>query len=307
MDIPYLINLLQNKFNYLNNAKSAAAAVGDISGVTSIEQEILTTQNTIAQLQFLQSINQVAIDTNTSTAEIIENGLSTIKNIQVIPEGPTEVLAFYDITSYATDPLHEEKIADILSVMGVMNTVNEIDVYINNEAIASPVTGQMIFDSAQKYNVDTRLMMALMELDSRFGTAGIAIRTLNPGNVGNNDDGDTRTYPTWDAGVEAVAKWLDNHRIEAETKIAEELKQEEEPEPEAEIEPEEEEPEPEPEPEIEPEPESEIIPEPNPEPISEPEPETEPVLPVIETEPEIITEPVSEPVVSVIKRKRRVI
>ena len=75
MDIPYLINLLQNKFNYLNNARSAAAAVGDVSGVISIEQEILTTQNTLAQLQLLQSINQAAAATNTSATEVIASGI----------------------------------------------------------------------------------------------------------------------------------------------------------------------------------------------------------------------------------------
>jgi hypothetical protein len=70
----------------------------------------------------------------------------------------------------------------------------------------------MIYNSALKYSVDTRLMMALMELDSRFGTQGLGARTNNPGNVGNNGI-DERTYSSWEAGVDAVANWLNNHRL----------------------------------------------------------------------------------------------
>ncbi len=309
MNLEYLTQLLGNRLSALNTAKDQAFLTGDLERINIVDAEINGVIDTLNKLKLLQGISETALATPFTEAEVVQNGIEASfegSKTKIIFDGDLKgCLLGYDISSYATDPLHEEKIADILGYIGVMSSPSEIDAYINSEAIGSPVTGQMILNAGQKYNVDVRLMMALMELDSRFGTAGVAIRTLNPGNVGNNDDGDTRTYPTWDAGVEAVAKWLDNHRIEAETKIVEELKQEEEPEPEAEIEPEEEEPEP--EPEIEPEPESEIIPEPNPEPIPEPEPEVEPVLPVIETEPEIITEPVSEPVVSVIKRKRRVI
>jgi hypothetical protein len=117
----------------------------------------------------------------------------------------------YDISTYATDPLHEQKIADILGLMGAMNTPAEIDVYIDTEAISSPLTGQMILASAGQYAVDVRLMMAIMELDSRFGTAGVAVNTFNPGNVGNTGTA-TRTYGSWQEGVDAVAEWLGRHR-----------------------------------------------------------------------------------------------
>ena len=36
---------------------------------------------------------------------------------------------------------------------------------------------------------------------------------MNPGNVGNTDTGATRTYASWQEGVDAVASWLNNHRI----------------------------------------------------------------------------------------------
>jgi hypothetical protein len=108
--------------------------------------------------------------------------------------------------------LHEEKIMNILSKMGVMDTAEKIDHYINGKYLSSPVTGEMIMSAASAYSVDARLMMAMIEQDSSFATAGKAVRTLNPGNVGNDDSGNLRTYESWQEGVTAVAAWLSRHR-----------------------------------------------------------------------------------------------
>src|SRR3989344_180990 len=70
----------------------------------------------------------------------------------------------------------------------------------------------MIMSAALAYIVDARLIMAIMEQDSHFGTVGLAVSTLNPGNVGNDDDGNTRTYESWQEGVTAVAELLSRHR-----------------------------------------------------------------------------------------------
>src|SRR3989338_8410521 len=125
-----------------------------------------------------------------------------------------EVVALdeYDITSYATDPKHEEKVMDILSKMGVMDTAEGIEDYIRSKYSSSPVIGEMVMNASEAYAVDARLMMAIMEQDSRFGTVGKAVKTLNPGNVGNDDDGNIRTYESWQEGVTAVAEWLSRHR-----------------------------------------------------------------------------------------------
>jgi len=93
-----------------------------------------------------------------------------------------------------------------------MDTAEKVDNYIKSKYPSSPVTGAMIMNGAQSYEVDVRLMMAIMEQDSSFATAGKAIRTLNPGNVGNDDDGNLRTYGSWQEGVTAVAEWLSRHR-----------------------------------------------------------------------------------------------
>lgn len=229
MDINYLIQLLGNRLNGLILSKDQAFSSGDLERINSIDSEILSVQNTLSKLNLIINVEQTAASTSFTEAEVVQNGIDVslegsksneINNI----ENPTGILLEYDISSYATDPLHEEKIADILGYIGEMNMPQAIDDYIDSEAISSPITGVMVYNSAQKYNVDTRLMMALMELDSRFGTVGIAISTKNPGNIGNNDEGETRTYSSWEDGVDAVANWLNNHRVIEEI---EEIKEEE--------------------------------------------------------------------------------
>ena len=51
-----------------------------------------------------------------------------------------------------------------------------------------------------------------MQNDSSFGTQGVGARTNNPGNVGNTGIAE-QSYPTWQDGVNAVASWLDRHRV----------------------------------------------------------------------------------------------
>jgi hypothetical protein len=217
MNVEYLLQLLGNRLTSLSTAKEQAFLTGDLERINTLDIETNGVLDTINKLKLLEGISQTALVTPFTEAEVVQNGIEAsfgLDGQKVIFDGDAVgVLLGYDISSYATDPLHEEKIADILNYIGNMNNPADIDAYIDNEAIASPVTGAMLYNFAQKYNVDIRLMMALMELDSRFGTAGVAVNTLNPGNVGNNDSGETHTYSSWDEGVEAVAKWLDDHRV----------------------------------------------------------------------------------------------
>ena len=284
MKIEDVIQLLNNRLREFKLSSDYAKMSGDLARMNAADKEIIALEDTLYQLNLL-------VDTSKSVA-VKETTL-----LEVITDGSVAVLGEYDITSYATDPLHEEKIMNILSKMGVMDTAEKIDDYIKSKYSSSPVEGGMIMNAAQSYEVDARLMMAIMELDSRFGTAGIGVSTLNPGNVGNDDDGNTRTYSSWQEGVTAVGEWLNRHR-----------KTEIEPEPQPEAEPSAETPEPEPTPEPIPEPE----PEPEPEPIPEPEPEPEPE-PIPEPEPQPEAEqpsaetPEQTPVVSVANRRRKVI
>ena len=119
----------------------------------------------------------------------------------------------YDISSYATDPNHETAVASIYNnVQNYANDPDKLQSYITQIAPSSPVTAQMIIDSANQYGVDPALVTSLIQQDSSFGTAGKAVGTLNPGNVGNDDAGNTKKFGSWNEGVDAVAQWLSNHR-----------------------------------------------------------------------------------------------
>ena len=142
--------------------------------------------------------------TNTvKTANEISSGANVAQGIVATSTGET-----YDIKSYATDPTHEAKIQSILNNVGQLKSIADIDNYISSVVPNSPVTGQMIANSASKYGVSWEMMVAIMQQDSSFGTAGKAVRTKNPGNVGNTDSGGTQTFVSWQAGVDAVAKNL---------------------------------------------------------------------------------------------------
>jgi len=139
-------------------------------------------------------------------------GIVNLTTNEVIdPAGgePVEaIVGGYNIGSYATDPGHERKIATILGNIGQFENQSEIDSYIESNFPDSPVSGEMIVNSAGKYGVSWEMMIAIMQQDSSMGTKGKAVRTKNPGNVGNDDAGNLVTYKDWQSGVDAVAKNL---------------------------------------------------------------------------------------------------
>ena len=113
----------------------------------------------------------------------------------------------YDITKYAPEGHHEPTIKKILRKMPIMNKADEINQYIQKKARGSKITGKMVLGAATKYGVDHHMMLALMQLDSHFGTRGKGARNKNPGNVGTYGTQEW-VYNTWEDGVHAVAWWL---------------------------------------------------------------------------------------------------
>lgn len=131
------------------------------------------------------------------------------KNLQV------GIINGYDINSYATDPKHEKAVRSIYQSIPAMTTSAPVlvDRYIQSTAKGSPVRGKDVLDAAEKYDVDPNLVLALMQQDSTFGTKGKAVRTKNPGNVGNTDSGGTQGFASWRDGVFAVARNLSKRRV----------------------------------------------------------------------------------------------
>lgn len=204
---------MQNKVTILSNAKALAFSSGDLDRMNAIENDLLGTQNTLSQLEMLLAATQAANTQNLNLSSVVTAGVLAAQNAALVPVDPTAVLSQYDISTYASDPAYIQKITDMLLQMPVLENAVQIDTYISNEIVGSPITGQMVMDAATKYNVDTRLMVSIMELDSRLGTAGTGAQTFNPGNVGNTGTIIT-TYASWADGVAAVAYWLSKHRID---------------------------------------------------------------------------------------------
>ncbi len=211
MNIDYLIQLLNNRLAGLALAKDQAFQAGDLDRINALDVEAHGVQDTLAKLHLLSGISQTAAATPFTEAEVVKNGIEASFNFVNLTDA-TKCLSLYDITPYATDPYHEQKIQNILEKMPFFDTAESAELYIKKAAPDSPLTGDMVMASAQMYAIDIRLMIALIELDSRFGTAGLAVSTMNPGNVGNNGV-DTRNYPSWQEGTNAVAEWLSRHRI----------------------------------------------------------------------------------------------
>ena len=202
-------------------------------------QEIKPLQKVMGEKEILELKNQGVIKSYTD--RLIENGITppakpsfpytqvgsdgkkyrVISATEVVPldsfnevgsgtkqASGKEIVAGYDITSYATDPTHGKKVQNIYSKIP-----ENLDAYISRIAPNSPIKTQNVLASANKYGVDPKLVLAIMVQDSTLGTRGKAVRTRNPGNVGNTDSGATRTYATWQDGVDAVAKNLSRRKI----------------------------------------------------------------------------------------------
>jgi len=123
------------------------------------------------------------------------------------------VIAGVDISRHATDPNHENKVQELFDTMPPVQSVAQIDQYIQATAPNSPITGAMVSKYAKQYDVEPKLLMAMMQQDSSFGTTGKGARTRNPGNVGNDDTGKEVTFASWEEGIEAEAKWLAKNRV----------------------------------------------------------------------------------------------
>ncbi len=198
-----------------------------INGVTNVGDKILKEEG-----QAQKDFEEIIGNNPPEIQQEISNRLNDLK--QVLGREPTAaeyfeanpwdkpkratngggIVSGVDITSYATDPKHEQKITNIVEKLPETGDTFYYDTYIKSIAPQSPVTGQMVLNASSTYGVDPRLVLAIIQNDSSFGTKGKAVTTLNPGNVGNDDEGNIRKYKSWNEGVLAVAKWLANHRIQ---------------------------------------------------------------------------------------------
>ncbi len=190
-----------------NAAVNALGGATGTTGTTSsgIKYEILDDSNQVKR-KFESPYQELPILPKVTTY-IPQGPLATSK------PAPFGVVAGYDITNYATDPNHEKAVFNFYKTVPELKTPANVDKYLQSLAPGTPIRAKDLLDAAKQYNVDAKLMVALMRQDSSLGTAGKAVRTRNPGNVGNTDSGGTQTFKTWRDGVFAVAKNLSKRKV----------------------------------------------------------------------------------------------
>lgn len=184
------LRAIDNEQDLINNAIKLAtdgAESGSIDGNTAFQAVQDLTSGKISLSQFYGEIGA-------------DNGLGIVNG--------------YDISSYATDPQHEQKVTSIYSTIPDFQDEKGADLAIKKLSPQSPVTGKMVVSAAQEFGVDPKLMIAIMQQDSSLGTAGMGARNNNPGNIAQFDDlkQPVAGYKTMQEGVNAVAKWLSNHK-----------------------------------------------------------------------------------------------
>lgn len=110
--------------------------------------------------------------------------ISTI-NFVSIQSLKTHHVEKYDKYTYAYDCMKEAEITywDYKCAL-----VNEVQNYIEQVAPASNLRGYAIVEECEKYNIDVCFVLAQGEIESHFGTKGIASKLNSVFNVGVYDD-----------------------------------------------------------------------------------------------------------------------
>lgn len=117
----------------------------------------------------------------------------------------------YNVAPYASNPSYAKDLNGIYSTAsqsGAFATPQALTSYIQSIAPGSSLTGDQIFAAAQKYGVDPGVLASMAQDESQFGTKGLAVKTNNPTNFGNEDGGQTRTYGDPSGALEDTAHWL---------------------------------------------------------------------------------------------------
>jgi len=200
---------LQNIVNKMNGVISGGAAGQSVEsyaqskGFSAQEVQGLRsrgrTDEQIRQLIDSQGFN------NAATVQAKNGSTLVSKN-----PNPTKIIrtgsGTYDFSNYATDPNWGNAVKSHLSKIPNTTDPAQLTSYIKSQAPNSPITGEMVLNSARKFGVDPKIILAIAKQEANYATLGRAARTFNPGNVGNVDSGSNVNWGSWQAGLDALAR-----------------------------------------------------------------------------------------------------
>jgi len=116
---------------------------------------------------------------DTRTGEIISTLDKTVSgNLVKSASGQS-----YDMTTYNPNEGYASSLQSYIDDVGKLNTIEDIDNYIQNNSSGSQITGQMIANAATKYGVGWEELLGLMKKESYLGTSNVAKKNNNFGGI----------------------------------------------------------------------------------------------------------------------------
>lgn len=150
----------------------------------------------------------VAPDLDTEQANAAKRFPVEGQSFDFSPTGPSGIYA----TANAWGPLVQKCLSD----MGNLDSPQDVDAYLHRVAPKTPLTGDMFYSAAQKYGIPVEITVAVAQAESSFcgrGLDGTTCGNKNVGNYGNMDDGRTKSFDTWEDGIDAMAKKIARSRL----------------------------------------------------------------------------------------------
>lgn len=191
----------------------------NLEGAQSKLKDIANKKQKASDVQ--ESINKVADENGLDPSSLVRGKIKKAKNGATMKAATGKIVGGVDITKWATAPHHEEAIDSVYNKISEEVDLSDIDAindYIQSTAKGdTKVTAEMVQQSADKHGIDPALIMAIMEVDSHYGTTGKGARTNNPGNWNTTDSGNVHAFDTIEEGVDKIA-WQLNRYPKSESK-----------------------------------------------------------------------------------------
>ena len=105
---------------------------------------------------------------------LVKQGINTITS----PSGKS-----YDMSTYAKDPAQANTVQNYIDNIGKLETIEDIDNYIQSNSANSPITGQMIANASTNMGIGWEELTALIQHEGLLGTSNVSIKNNNPGGI----------------------------------------------------------------------------------------------------------------------------
>lgn len=176
-----------------------------------------------------ENLDDLKTETNTSLIDKFKNKLSTFweslkkdsgLSAELVSEEENKINALLEDKNTKdlaeTTKQIEKDNEEIKKQLDMVSDVDleEIDKIWKKLPKKSPLSPIQIWSVSKKHDIPVHWVLSIVENDSTYGTAWLAIETHNPGNVGNTDDGSTRYFATRYQGLNKVADNLSYRRDE---------------------------------------------------------------------------------------------